>query len=311
MISEKPFIGSIDELATLKAIFMQHDPRGQGFITSSSVSEGLRQLGRDPSTVAAILREFDPEGTAPVDLEQWLRIAASTTAPPRPPVGSADGNGIPPATFIPTASGPVAVNPPSFDPQTVDALLETPHPTFPVGSTQAGAGSSVGAGTIIQGANIVTSGDYYLSEEGPDPKVEEFLRVLGDYRVKCEKDGNYDEAERAASQFESVRKAEEVRRNKALRTRHAAEKADVLAAHARQFEEFNAAWERYLSEFDAMATLYVQQMKVCSYAVGGALANEGNQTPASFHSSLLLYAFACRSDTTASSRSFRWPCTLN
>lgn len=262
MISEKPFIGSIDELATLKAIFMRYDPRAQGYITSRQVSEGLRELGRDPSTVVAILQEFDPEGTAPVDFEQWLRIAASTSAPPRPPVPAAGGDmgDIPPATMIPTALGPVAVNPPSFDSQTVDALLEAPHPTFPgPGSTNGAAGASVGP--IIQGANIVTSGDYYLSEEGPDPKVEEFLRVLGDYRVKCEKDGNYPEAERAASQFESVRKAEENRRNRAMKTRHAGEKADVLAAHAQQFEEFNAAWERYLREFDSMASVYVQQMK--------------------------------------------------
>jgi hypothetical protein len=35
----------------------------------------------------------------------------------------------------------------------------------------------------------------------------------------------------------------------------------VLAAHGSQFEEFNAAWERYLAEFDAMASLYVAQMK--------------------------------------------------
>lgn len=268
MISEKPFIGSIDELATLKAIFMRHDPDSMGFITSAEVSEGLRELGRDPSTVAAILHEFDPEGTAPVDFEQWLRIAASTSAPPRPPVPGQGGDtgDIPPATYIPTASGPVAVNPPSFDSQTVEALLETPHPTFPGGSSssgasmQAGAGSSVGPRTIV-GANIVTSGDYFLNEEGPDPKVEEFLRVLGDYRVKCEKDGNYAEAERAAAQFESVRKAEETRRIRALKTRHAVEKNDVLAAHARQFEEFNAAWSRYLTEFDSMAQLYVQQMK--------------------------------------------------
>ena len=36
--------------------------------------------------------------------------------------------------------------------------------------------------------------------EGADPKVMEFLRILEDYRVKCEQEGNYLEAGRAHRQ---------------------------------------------------------------------------------------------------------------
>jgi hypothetical protein len=37
--------------------------------------------------------------------------------------------------------------------------------------------------------------------EGPDPKVVEFLRILEEYRVKCEEEGNYLEAGRAHKQL--------------------------------------------------------------------------------------------------------------
>ena len=40
--------------------------------------------------------------------------------------------------------------------------------------------------------------------EGPDPKVIEFLHILDEYRVKCEDEGNYLEAGRAAKQASAV-----------------------------------------------------------------------------------------------------------
>lgn len=41
---------------------------------------------------------------------------------------------------------------------------------------------------------------------GPDRKVLEFLRILDEYRLKCEEEGNYLEAGRAAKQLEALRK---------------------------------------------------------------------------------------------------------
>lgn len=43
-------------------------------------------------------------------------------------------------------------------------------------------------------------------DEGADPKVLEFLRILDEYRQKCEEEGNYMEAERATRQLETLRK---------------------------------------------------------------------------------------------------------
>jgi hypothetical protein len=99
------------------------------------------------------------------------------------------------------------------------------------------------------------------ADEGPDPKVDEFLRVLEEYRLKCEGEGAYEEAGRATDQLAALRKQEEGRRVRALKARHAGERAAMQGAHAQQYADFNSAWDRYLAEYDAMAALYVQQMQ--------------------------------------------------
>ena len=96
--------------------------------------------------------------------------------------------------------------------------------------------------------------------EGPDPKVIEFLHILDEYRVKCEDEGNYLEAGRASKQLETLKKQEAKRQEKALRARQLAERQDVQIAHNMQYAEFNAAWDKYLEEYDQMAQMYIQQM---------------------------------------------------
>lgn len=80
------------------------------------------------------------------------------------------------------------------------------------------------------------------SLEGPDPKVLEFLRILEEYRVKCEEEGNYLEAGRAHKQIAVLRKQEERRQSKAIESRQLTERQDVQLAHNMQFAEFNASW---------------------------------------------------------------------
>ena len=80
------------------------------------------------------------------------------------------------------------------------------------------------------------------SLEGPDPKVLEFLRILEEYRVKCEEEGNYLEAGRAHKQIAVLRKQEERRQSKAIESRQLSERQDVQLAHNMQFAEFNASW---------------------------------------------------------------------
>ncbi len=96
--------------------------------------------------------------------------------------------------------------------------------------------------------------------EGSDPKVLEFLRILEDYRVKCEEEGNYLEAGRAFRQLGVLRKQEEKRQQKAIQARQISEKQDVQLAHNMQFSEFNKSWDKYMEEYDSMAQTYIQQM---------------------------------------------------
>lgn len=97
--------------------------------------------------------------------------------------------------------------------------------------------------------------------EAPNPQVLEFLRILDEYRLKCENEGNYLEAARATQQLATLRKQEERRQNKALKARQLAERQDVQLAHNMQYAEFNVAWDKYMEEYDQMAQMYIQQMQ--------------------------------------------------
>lgn len=111
--------------------------------------------------------------------------------------------------------------------------------------------------TILEQAE---PGNQQMNFEGPDPKVFEFLRILEDYRVKCEEEGNYLEASRAHKQLSILRKQEEKRQQKAVQARQISERQDVQLAHNMQFSEFNLAWDKYMEEYDNMAQMYIQQM---------------------------------------------------
>ena len=91
---------------------------------------------------------------------------------------------------------------------------------------------------------MVKAGQPDQPGEEPDPKVLEFLRILEQYRRKCEKEGNYLEADRAHQQLEMLRKQEEKRQQKAVRARQIAERQDVQIAHNMQYTDFNAAWDK-------------------------------------------------------------------
>lgn len=88
------------------------------------------------------------------------------------------------------------------------------------------------------------NGKVELPQEGTDPKVMEFLRILDEYRLKNENEGNYEEAERASKQLDNLRKQEMKRQVKALKARQIAERQDIQVAHNLQFEEFNKAWDK-------------------------------------------------------------------
>ncbi|GMF26058.1 unnamed protein product [Phytophthora lilii] len=110
----------------------------------------------------------------------------------------------------------------------------------------------------LAGGGIGVGGDRL--RPGPDPKVLEFIAILKEYRLKCEEDGNYLEAQRADSQLTALRRQEFKRQSKSLKARQIAERQDVQIAHNMQFNDFNQAWDQYMEEYDRMAQAYVKQM---------------------------------------------------
>ncbi|RLN58605.1 hypothetical protein BBJ28_00009108 [Nothophytophthora sp. Chile5] len=105
-----------------------------------------------------------------------------------------------------------------------------------------------------------TAGGGDQLRSGPDPKVMEFIAILEEYRLKCEEDGNYLEAQRADSQLTALRRQEFKRQSKSLKARQIVERQDVQIAHNMQFNDFNQAWDQYMEEYDRMAQAYVKQM---------------------------------------------------
>lgn len=126
------------------------------------------------------------------------------------------------------------------------------------------------------GAGSADAGSESRLEEDGDPKVFEFIRVLEEYRLQSEADGAYEEAARAHDQLKALRKQEETRRVRALKQRHISEREEITAAHASQFSEFHIAWDRYIAEFDAMASMYTGQMQA-KHAEAIAVFQEGCQ----------------------------------
>lgn len=76
---------------------------------------------------------------------------------------------------------------------------------------------------------VLQSSDSHVvsTSEGPDGKVVEFMRILEEYRVKCEDEGNYLEAGRAHKQLQILRIQEEKRQQKAIKVRQITERQDV------------------------------------------------------------------------------------
>ena len=124
-----------------------------------------------------------------------------------------------------------------------------------------------------------------------DEKVVEFLRILEEYRAKCEAEGDYIEAGRASTQLETLRKQEQRRQEKALRAQQIAQRQDVQIAHNMQFDEFNASWDQYMEEYDRMSQMYVQQMQERHATqleeLRNSIMNDATERPAKYSKELL------------------------
>mmetsp|Transcript_9780 Transcript_9780/g.16465 ORF Transcript_9780/g.16465 Transcript_9780/m.16465 type:complete len:86 (+) Transcript_9780:506-763(+) len=72
-----------------------------------------------------------------------------------------------------------------------------------------------------------------------DNKVLDFLRLLEEYRKKCEIEGNYQEAKKARGKFDELLKKETIRQKNNIRAAQEQELQNIEAAQKAQFLEFS------------------------------------------------------------------------
>ena len=95
----------------------------------------------------------------------------------------------------------------------------------------------------------------------PDTKVIDFLKLLDDYRKKCEKEGQFSEAKRARKKFEDLKEKEILRQQNNMRSAQEQELLTVENAQKAQFIEFSQAWDNYMSDYEATAYLSLEKLK--------------------------------------------------
>lgn len=143
-----------------------------------------------------------------------------------------------------------------------------------------------------------------------DSKVLDFLRLLEEYRRKCEEQGNYAEARKSRSKFDELLKKETQRQRNNIRAAQEQELQNIESAQKAQFLEFSQAWDNYMSDYEATAYLSLEKLKV-SRAISAnnhLLLNKVRMTASLSLLHLTVSEFACydcRRNTCLSSNSFR------
>mmetsp|Transcript_103631 Transcript_103631/g.299760 ORF Transcript_103631/g.299760 Transcript_103631/m.299760 type:complete len:275 (-) Transcript_103631:194-1018(-) len=83
--------------------------------------------------------------------------------------------------------------------------------------------------------------------------IQDFLEVLQKHCAECEKNHEYEEAEKARLRLEQLRQHEEERKKEDLRKQQLKERLGVEQAHMQELQEFNDIWDRKSAEFETHA----------------------------------------------------------
>merc|ERR1711934_341052 len=94
-----------------------------------------------------------------------------------------------------------------------------------------------------------------------EQSVSDFLRILEEHRIECEKNGKYVEAEIAKKRLDELREHEENRQREAMRSRQITERLGVEEAHMMEFQQFNAIWDKKMEEFEMNAKQLIDTMR--------------------------------------------------
>ncbi|TNV86115.1 hypothetical protein FGO68_gene2327 [Halteria grandinella] len=101
------------------------------------------------------------------------------------------------------------------------------------------------------------SGVYFM----PDFKVIAYIRLLNDYRRKCERELRYQEAKRAREQVQILADTELRRQKQNMDTAQMQEFEQIQTQQRAQFIEFSRAWDQYMAEYESAASGSVSNLR--------------------------------------------------
>lgn len=91
--------------------------------------------------------------------------------------------------------------------------------------------------------------------------AQDFIAILEEHRLNCERQGKYVEADIARARLEELHTHEENRRREAMRARQLAERLGVEEAHMLEFQQFNSEWDRRMADYEENAARLILSMK--------------------------------------------------
>ncbi|KAL4460358.1 hypothetical protein ABPG74_000109 [Tetrahymena malaccensis] len=84
-------------------------------------------------------------------------------------------------------------------------------------------------------------------------ELEEYIEVISEHQLNCERQGKYVEAELAKNKVRELKEELARKKKDEIRIRHLNEKQDVEKAHLEEFNQFNQFWDQKMLEFEQEA----------------------------------------------------------
>eukprot|EP01004_Peranema_trichophorum_P005133 NODE_4005_length_1245_cov_46.010695_g3517_i0.p1 GENE.NODE_4005_length_1245_cov_46.010695_g3517_i0~~NODE_4005_length_1245_cov_46.010695_g3517_i0.p1 ORF type:complete len:338 (+),score=73.56 NODE_4005_length_1245_cov_46.010695_g3517_i0:72-1085(+) len=85
---------------------------------------------------------------------------------------------------------------------------------------------------------------------GADVPLDEYIKILAEYRKSCERKGSYKEAEMVQTVLKQLRLEEEERHLNALTQQQENERQGLEEAHMLEFQNFNRIWNEKIDAFE-------------------------------------------------------------
>lgn len=218
-----------EEVQNLQDIFELFDKEQSGHIEVKDLETIMDSLQRDPAEVREFIDSVDPNSNGRITFDEFLNLMQQVESKLVKQTG---------------------VNPNGMVNQMIDPQTGQPIMLDAQGNPIQGSGLMANSGSMRGMINVTA-----------DSKVLDFLRLLEEYRRKCEEQGNYSEARKSRSKFDELLKKETQRQRNNIRAAQEQELQNIEAAQKAQFLEFSQAWDNYMSDYEATAYLSLEKLK--------------------------------------------------